>query len=75
MAKAKQSKLRKIRISELLLAVLDGLDQRIKTNAKTGNDIVAKENNFYFETLCEYKQPDGTRGWILTVKPKPKDDK
>tara|TARA_B100000519_G_C14146252_1_gene392285 strand:- start:726 stop:899 length:174 start_codon:yes stop_codon:yes gene_type:complete len=57
------------------LVVLDGLDQRIKTNAKTGNDIVAKENNFYFETLCEYKQPDGTRGWILTVKPKPKDDK
>ena len=35
---------------------------------------MAKENNFYFETLCEYKRPDGTRGWILTVKPKPKED-
>ena len=29
---------------------------------------MAEENNFYFETLCEYKQPDGTGGWILTVK-------
>tara|TARA_Y100000004_G_scaffold7039_1_gene7988 strand:+ start:1052 stop:1162 length:111 start_codon:yes stop_codon:yes gene_type:complete len=34
---------------------------------------VAKENNFYFETLCEYKRPDGTRGWILQIKPKPKE--
>ena len=73
----KQKKLNSetILIRELLQVILDGQDQRTRINERTGNDIVAKENSFYFETLCEYKRPDGTRGWILTVKPKPKEEK
>lgn len=55
---------------------LDGRDLKIKIREVIGNDIVAKEDkDFYFETLCEYKRPDGTRGWIITVKPKPKKEK
>ena len=75
MAKAKQSKLRKNTYKRTSIGSSRWSRPKNKTNAKTGNDIVAKENNFYFETLCEYKQPDGTRGWILTVKPKPKEEK
>tara|TARA_Y100000593_G_scaffold93376_1_gene188037 strand:- start:254 stop:451 length:198 start_codon:yes stop_codon:yes gene_type:complete len=55
------------------LAVLDGLDQRIRVNVEIGNDIVAKENkDFEIEESLAYKNPDGSRGWILRIKPKPK---
>ena len=33
-----------------------------------------KEKNFYFETLCKYVNNDGSKGVILTIKPKPKEE-
>ena len=32
-----------------------------------------KEKDFEIETSLSYKNPDGSRGWIVRIKPKKKD--
>jgi hypothetical protein len=32
-----------------------------------------KDKDFELETTLEYKNPDGSRGWIVRIKPKKKD--
>lgn len=32
-----------------------------------------KDNDFEIETSLSYKNPDGSRGWIVRIKPKKKD--
>ncbi len=52
---------------------LGGRDLKTKIREVIGNDIVAKEDKDYeVETTLSYKNPDGSRGWIVRIKPKPK---
>ena len=49
----------------------DNQDLKTKTEERTGRNIVAKgDKDFYFETLCKYKNNDGSIGVILQVKEK-----